>query len=158
MACIAAVAVARSPRAGVMSAIDMALGMAAQVAAAAFRLAMLISTVRWALDVVRLAGSGFLAWFAISTLRSARRAGSPEHVSPTGRQIPRPAAIGRGCEKQVVVVDVLDARGWAGRYRRRIDRAQAHGIHHELRNVRVRLFAGRLGREHQAFVQKQLGN
>ncbi|MGY4920694.1 LysE family translocator [Streptomyces sp. 900116325] len=158
MAYIVAVAVAHSPRAGVMSVIDMALGMLVQVAAAAFRPAMLISTVPWALDAVRLSGSGFLAWLAISTFRSARRAGSPERVSPTGRQIPRPVAIGRGREEQMVVVNVLDDRGLAGRYRRRIDRAQAHGIHHELRNVRVRLFAGLLGREHQAFVQKQLGN
>ncbi|MGY4919494.1 LysE family translocator [Streptomyces sp. 900116325] len=103
MAYIVAAAAAHGPRAGVLSAIGMALGMVAHVMAATLGLAVLISNVTWALDAIRLAGAGFLAWLAISTFRSARHAGLPERVAPTGRQVLRRAILTNLANPKVIL-------------------------------------------------------
>ena len=72
---IAAVAVDRGPRAGVVSAAGMAVGMVVHVVAAALGLAVLLRTTPAAFTALRLAGAAYLAWLAFTTLRSARRRG-----------------------------------------------------------------------------------
>ncbi|MGV9349306.1 LysE family translocator [Streptomyces spiralis] len=103
MAYIVAVAVAHGPRAGVLSAIGMALGMVVHVTAAAFGLAVLFSNASWALDAVRLAGAGFLAWLALSTFRSAKQAGLTERVAPTRGQVLRRAALTNLANPKVIL-------------------------------------------------------
>ncbi len=72
---IAAVAVQRGPRAGVLSAAGMAMGMVVHVTAAALGLALLLRSNPWSLDVVRVAGAAYLAVLAVRTLREACRSG-----------------------------------------------------------------------------------
>lgn len=72
---IIAVAVHMGPRAGVLSAAGMALGMVVHVTAAAVGLTLLLRSSSWALDAVRLVGGAYLGWLAVQTLREARRAG-----------------------------------------------------------------------------------
>lgn len=72
---IMAVAIGSGARAGVVSAMGMALGMVVHVTAAALGLALLLRTTPWALDAIRLVGGGYLAWLAFSTLREAGQAG-----------------------------------------------------------------------------------
>ncbi|WP_028921768.1 LysE family translocator [Pseudonocardia acaciae] len=93
MAYIVAVAADRGRRAGVVSAAGMALGMAVHVTAAALGLAALVSSASWALDVIRLAGAGYLGWLAVDTLRSARRAGLTARTPPASRRILRRAVL-----------------------------------------------------------------
>jgi threonine/homoserine/homoserine lactone efflux protein len=71
---IIAVGLHMGPRAGVVSAAGMALGMVVHVSAAAVGLALLLHTSPWALDAVRLAGGSYLGWLAADTLRGARKA------------------------------------------------------------------------------------
>lgn len=77
---IIAVAVHLGPRAGVLSAAGMALGMVVHVTAAAVGLALLLSTTPWALDAVRLAGGLYLGWLAFETLRGAKDLGKTNGV------------------------------------------------------------------------------
>ena len=73
---IAAVAADRGTRAGVLSALGMAVGMVVHVVAAALGLAALLASAPEALTVVRLGGAAYLAWLAFTTLRSVRSAGA----------------------------------------------------------------------------------
>jgi threonine/homoserine/homoserine lactone efflux protein len=75
---IAAVALARGARAGLVSAAGMSLGMVVHVCAAALGLAVLLRSAPEALVAVRLLGAAYLGWLAVTTLRSASRdAGEP---------------------------------------------------------------------------------
>ncbi|MCX0241907.1 LysE family translocator [Streptomyces drozdowiczii] len=69
---IVAVALERGPRAGLLSALGMALGMVAHVTAAALGLAVLLRSIPAAQHGVELAGGLYLGWLALTTVRSAR--------------------------------------------------------------------------------------
>jgi threonine/homoserine/homoserine lactone efflux protein len=69
---IAAVAVAQGARSGVLSAAGMALGMVVHVTAAALGLAVVLRSTPWALEVIRIAGAGYLCWLAWSAFRRRR--------------------------------------------------------------------------------------
>ncbi|MEW2175152.1 LysE family translocator [Streptomyces sp. NPDC005406] len=69
---IVAVALERGPRAGLASAAGMALGMAVHVTAAALGLAVLLRSAPAVLLLVELAGGLYLAWLAVTSIRSAR--------------------------------------------------------------------------------------
>jgi threonine/homoserine/homoserine lactone efflux protein len=84
---IVAVAMDRGPRAGVLSAVGMSLGMLVHVTAASLGLAIVLRSTPLALTAVRLGGSAYLAWLAVTTLRSARSAGHAGHASPPDRRI-----------------------------------------------------------------------
>lgn len=87
---IAAVAVDRGARAGLLSAVGMALGMVMHVTVAALGLALLLASAPVALTIVRLAGAVYLGWLAVTTLRSATRSGSAPRRPPTdGRLLAR---------------------------------------------------------------------
>lgn len=79
---IAAVALARGARAGLVSAFGMSLGMVVHVCAATLGLAVLLRSSRWALVAIQLAGAGYLGWLAVSMLREARRAGITRASEP----------------------------------------------------------------------------
>lgn len=99
---IVAAATAYGPRAGVVSAGGMALGMVVHVTATALGLAVLVTTVPWTLDVVRLAGAAFLGWQALVTLRSARTAG-PGRAAAGGRQVLRRATLTNLANPKVIL-------------------------------------------------------
>lgn len=84
---IAAVAIDRGARAGVLSAVGMALGMLVHVTAAALGLAALLRSSPAALDAVRLGGATYLAWLAVITLRSAKRPGLTGRTPSPDRQV-----------------------------------------------------------------------
>jgi threonine/homoserine/homoserine lactone efflux protein len=84
---IIAVAMDRGPRAGILSAAGMSLGMLAHATAAALGLALVLRSAPAALTVIRLGGSAYLAWLAVTTLRSARRSGQLGHTPPPNRRI-----------------------------------------------------------------------
>ncbi len=84
---IAAVAVDRGPRAGLISAVGMALGMVVHVTAAALGLAMLLASVPVALTVIRLAGAAYLAWLGVTTLLSAKRSATASRRLPAGGRL-----------------------------------------------------------------------
>lgn len=84
---IIAVAAARGPRAGVLSAVGMSLGMVVHVTAASLGLALVLRSTPAALTVIRLAGAAYLAWLAVSTLASARRAGLAGQGAPSDQRI-----------------------------------------------------------------------
>lgn len=84
---IVAVAIDRGPRAGVLSAVGMSLGMLVHVTAASLGLAIVLRSTPLALTAVRLGGGAYLAWLAITTLRSARRAGHVGHAPPPDRRV-----------------------------------------------------------------------
>lgn len=87
---IAAVAIDRGARAGLLSAVGMALGMVMHVTVAALGLALLLASAPVALTIVRLAGAVYLGWLALTTLRSATRSGSAPRRPPTdGRLLAR---------------------------------------------------------------------
>lgn len=90
---IAAVAVHLGPRADVLSAAGMALGMIVHVTVASLGLALLLGATTWALDAVRLAGGAYLGWLAVGTLRDARRAGHDGRVPPSRRLLLRRAVL-----------------------------------------------------------------
>ncbi|MGP4105080.1 LysE family translocator [Nonomuraea sp. KM90] len=69
---IVAVAVDRGRRAGLLSAVGMALGMVVHVVAATLGLAALLNSAPQALIVVQLIGGLYLGWLAVTTLRTAR--------------------------------------------------------------------------------------
>lgn len=84
---IVAAAAARGSRAGVLSAAGMAIGMTVHVTAAALGLSLLLRSIPAALTGVRVAGAIYLGWLAVSTLRSARRAGITARAAPPDRQV-----------------------------------------------------------------------
>ena len=87
---IAAVAVDRGARAGLLSAVGMALGMVMHVTVAALGLALLLASSPVALTIVRLAGAVYLGWLAVTTLGSASRSRSAPRRPPTdGRLLAR---------------------------------------------------------------------
>ncbi|MGY0021066.1 LysE family translocator [Streptomyces sp. cg35] len=90
---IVAVAVERGPRAGLLSATGMALGMVVHVTAAVLGLAVLLQSTPVALAVVELAGGLYLGRLAVITLRTATKA--PEHSPgpPPEREILRRAVL-----------------------------------------------------------------
>ncbi|MFB9834299.1 LysE family translocator [Actinoallomurus acaciae] len=84
---IVAVAIDRGPRAGVLSAVGMSLGMLVHVTAASLGLAIVLRSAPLALTAVRLGGAAYLAWLAVTTLRSARRSGHVTHAPPPDRRV-----------------------------------------------------------------------
>ncbi|MFI7385584.1 LysE family translocator [Streptomyces sp. NPDC049813] len=90
---IVAVALERGPRAGLVSAGGMALGMAVHVTAAALGLAVLLGSTPTLLLLVELAGGLYLARLAVTTIRSARAAPAPAPGTPPGRQVLRRAVL-----------------------------------------------------------------
>src|SRR3954471_5094739 len=68
---IVAVALERGPRAGLVSATGMALGMIVHVTAAALGLAVLLRSTPAVLMLVELVGGLYLGWLAVTTIRSA---------------------------------------------------------------------------------------
>jgi threonine/homoserine/homoserine lactone efflux protein len=90
---VAAVAVQRGPRAGVLSAAGMALGMVVHVSAAAVGLAVLLRSTPLALNVIRVAGAAYLGWLAVTTLRDARHSGIDSRTPVTDRQVLRRAVL-----------------------------------------------------------------
>lgn len=89
---IVAVALDRGPRAGLISAAGMALGMVVHVTAAALGLAVLLRSTPVALTLVELAGGLYLAWLAVATFRSAGKAPAAAEVPPE-RQVLRRAVL-----------------------------------------------------------------
>ena len=84
---IAAVALDRGVRAGLLSAVGMALGMVVHVTATALGLALVLRSAPAALDVVRLLGATYLAWLAVTTLRSAGSRPTAAHRPPPDRNL-----------------------------------------------------------------------
>jgi threonine/homoserine/homoserine lactone efflux protein len=84
---IAAVAVDRGTRAGVLSAAGMALGMLVHVTATALGHALLLHSAPAALNIIRLGGAAYLAWLALTTLRSARQSRPTGRMQPPDRQV-----------------------------------------------------------------------
>lgn len=84
---IIAVAMDRGPRAGILSALGMSIGMLVHVTAASLGLALLLRSTPAALTAVRLGGAAYLAWLAVTTLRTAKRTGEVEQASPPDRRI-----------------------------------------------------------------------
>src|SRR6476646_379624 len=70
---IAAVALSRGTRAGLVSALGMSIGMVVHVCAAAIGLAALLRSAPEALVAIRFLGAAYLGWLAVTTLRSATR-------------------------------------------------------------------------------------
>jgi threonine/homoserine/homoserine lactone efflux protein len=100
---VAAVAVQRGPRAGVLSAAGMALGMVVHVSAAAVGLAVLLRSSPTALNVIRVAGAGYLGWLAVTTLRDARHSGIETRTPITDRQVLRRAILTNLTNPKVVL-------------------------------------------------------
>ena len=92
---IAAVALDRGVRAGLLSAVGMALGMVVHVTATALGLALVLQSAPAALDVVRLLGATYLAWLAFTTLRPRAAAPRPRIV----RRRPQPPRPGGAHER-----------------------------------------------------------
>ncbi|MBM7167680.1 LysE family translocator [Streptomyces sp. G44] len=90
---IMAVALERGPRAGLVSATGMALGMIVHVTAAALGLAVLLRSTPAALIAVELVGGLYLGWLAVSTIRSARKPPTRTPEAPPERQVLRQAAL-----------------------------------------------------------------
>lgn len=89
---IAAVALARGPRAGLVSAVGMSLGMVVHVCAAALGLALVLRSTPWALTAIQIGGGGYLGWLAVTTLRASR----DRHLTaaePEGGQLLRRAVF-----------------------------------------------------------------
>jgi threonine/homoserine/homoserine lactone efflux protein len=99
---IAAVALARGSRAGVLSAAGMSLGMVVHVSAAALGLAVLLHSTAWVLTAVQLAGATYLGWLAVTTLRTARRAALPADAPPD-RQLLKRAVLTNLTNPKVII-------------------------------------------------------
>jgi threonine/homoserine/homoserine lactone efflux protein len=84
---IAAVAVDRGVRAGLVSAVGMAIGMVVHATAAALGLAMLLSSAPAALTAIRLAGAAYLGWLGATMLWSMRHSGAQTRHPPPGRRL-----------------------------------------------------------------------
>ncbi|MEU1145268.1 LysE family translocator [Streptomyces sp. NPDC005863] len=106
---IVAVAVERGPRAGLLSATGMALGMAVHVTAAALGLAVLLQSTPLALMALELAGGLYLGGLAVSTLRALRTL----RTLPTARKpLARAAATppDRDILRRAVVTNLLNPK------------------------------------------------
>ncbi|MEU6994575.1 LysE family translocator [Streptomyces sp. NPDC046465] len=90
---IVAVALQRGPRAGLLSAMGMALGMVVHVTAAALGLAVLLRSTPAALLLVELIGGLYLGWLAVTTIRSARETPTTAPETPPERQVLRRAVL-----------------------------------------------------------------
>ncbi|MFF0013344.1 LysE family translocator [Streptomyces sp. NPDC005374] len=90
---IVAVALERGPRAGLVSATGMALGMVVHVTAAALGLAVLLRSTPAVLMVVELVGGLYLDWLAVTTIRSARNTPTAVPETPPERQVLRRAVL-----------------------------------------------------------------
>lgn len=90
---IVAVALERGPRAGLVSATGMALGMVVHVTAAALGLAVLLRSTPAVLMLVELAGGLYLGWLAVTTIRSARKTPAAAPKTPPERQVLRRAVL-----------------------------------------------------------------
>ncbi|MEU1436819.1 LysE family translocator [Streptomyces sp. NPDC005786] len=90
---IVAVALERGPRAGLVSATGMALGMVVHVTAAALGLAVLLRSAPAVLALMELAGGLYLGWLAVTTIRSARNSTGKAPETPPERQVLRRAAL-----------------------------------------------------------------
>jgi threonine/homoserine/homoserine lactone efflux protein len=99
---IAAVALDRGPRAGVVSAFGMSIGMLVHVALAAAGLAVLLRSAPWTLTAVQLGGGGYLGWLAVSTFRDRRRAAA-HGDSPTEGRLLRRAVLTNLTNPKVIV-------------------------------------------------------
>ena len=100
---IAAVAVDRGVRAGIVSAAGMALGMVVHVAAAVLGLAVVLASAPGVLKAVRLCGAVYLAWLAFSTLRAARQTGLAGRAPPPDRQVVRRAVLTNMTNPKVIL-------------------------------------------------------
>jgi threonine/homoserine/homoserine lactone efflux protein len=103
MAYIVAAATAHGPRAGVLSAAGMAMGMVVHVTATAVGLAAVVTAVPVALDAIRLAGAAYLGWLAVDTLRSATAGGLARHATPTRAQLLRRATMTNLANPKVIL-------------------------------------------------------
>jgi threonine/homoserine/homoserine lactone efflux protein len=103
MAYIVAAATAHGPRAGVLSAAGMALGMVVHVTATAVGLAALLAAVPVALDAIRLAGAAYLGWLAVDTLRSATGGGLTGHAAPSRGRLLRRATLTNLANPKVIL-------------------------------------------------------
>lgn len=103
MAYIVAVSVVHGPRAGVVSATGMAIGMVVHVTVTALGLAVLVTAVPWTLDVIRLAGAAYLAWLAVDTLRSAGRGETGGHAPAARRTVLRRATLTNLANPKVIL-------------------------------------------------------
>jgi threonine/homoserine/homoserine lactone efflux protein len=83
---IAAVALARGARAGVLSAAGMSAGMLVHVSAAALGLAVLMRSSPWVLTAVQIGGAAYLGWLAVTTFRAIRHS-APTGAAPQDRQV-----------------------------------------------------------------------
>ncbi|MEU6393025.1 LysE family translocator [Streptomyces sp. NPDC046939] len=90
---IVAVALERGPRAGLVSATGMALGMVVHVTAAALGLAVLLRSTPAALVLVELAGGLYLGRLAVTTIRSAREVPDAAPRTPPEHQVLRRAVL-----------------------------------------------------------------
>ncbi|MEV8314877.1 LysE family translocator [Streptomyces sp. NPDC059900] len=90
---IVAVALERGPRAGLVSAAGMALGVVVHVTAAALGLAVLLRSTPVALMVVELVGGLYLGWLAVTAIRTAGKAPAEAPVAPPARQVLRRAVL-----------------------------------------------------------------
>nr|WP_239091568.1 LysE family translocator [Streptomyces sp. SID14478] len=84
---IVAVALDRGPRAGVVSAAGMALGMVVHVTAAALGLAVLVQANPGVLTSIQAAGGLYLGWLSLTTLRAWRASADPSHDAPPDRRV-----------------------------------------------------------------------
>ncbi|MEV0578060.1 LysE family translocator [Streptomyces sp. NBC_01463] len=100
---IVAVAVDRGPRAGVLSALGMSLGMVVHVTAASLGLAFLLQSTPAALTVIRLGGAAYLTWLAITTLRTARQSGLVAQPAPSDRRILGQAVLTNLTNPKIIV-------------------------------------------------------
>ncbi|WP_370614044.1 LysE family translocator [Mumia sp. Pv 4-285] len=83
---IAAVALRDGPRAGVISALGMALGMVVHVLAATAGLAALLAVDPALIVAVQIAGAGYLGWLAVVTVRELGRSAA-QTLSPRSRDV-----------------------------------------------------------------------
>ncbi|MFI6093574.1 LysE family translocator [Streptomyces sp. NPDC051218] len=90
---IVAVALERGPRAGLVSAAGMAIGMLVHVTAAALGLAVLLRSTPAALMLVELAGGLYLGWLAVTAIRTAGKPTASVAEAPAGGQVLRQAVL-----------------------------------------------------------------
>jgi threonine/homoserine/homoserine lactone efflux protein len=101
MTYVAARSLAQGRRAGVISALGIAVGCLFHIGAAAFGIAVLLRAIPQAYNVVRLAGAGYLIYLGVLMLR---RAGDYESA------VPVPPASDLAIFKQGVVTNVLNPK------------------------------------------------
>ncbi|MET7359870.1 LysE family translocator [Streptomyces sp. NPDC005562] len=109
---IVAVAVERGPRAGLLSATGMALGMAVHVTAAALGLAVLLQSTPLALMALELAGGLYLGGLAVSTLRALRTLRTLRTLPTARKPLARAAATppDRDILRRAVVTNLLNPK------------------------------------------------